>query len=98
MTADVNRRLSKLESERGPSFGCAECGGPPPKGAKVEYEVVWEDDEILEDQEDLGPTHCPSCHRVLIIEVHWPEDPREEQAKNDGYPGPQWKDRPGGRG
>jgi hypothetical protein len=74
MTADVNRRLSKLESERGPSSGCAECGGPPPKGAKGEIEVVWEDDETLEDQEDLGPTHCHACGRTLIHEVTWKEE------------------------
>ena len=74
MTADVNRRLSKLESERGPSSGCAECGGPPPKGAKVEYEVVWEDTD--DTPEDLGPTKCDACGRTLIYELYWDDDPR----------------------
>jgi hypothetical protein len=67
--ADVNRRLSKLESGR---TGCERCAGEPIQGEPVEYDVYW-DDEITDEEidEKLGPKHCPNCGRELYVTVYW---------------------------
>lgn len=73
MKESLRRRVARLDARDPLSGACNECGGPPPKGAKVEYEVTWADDEEGEEA-GHGPTHCPVCGRTLVLEVHWPPE------------------------
>jgi hypothetical protein len=65
----LERRIKRLEGERGRTTPCPECGYAP--GAPVEYEYEW----IYDRSEYEGPEFCGTCGEQLLYIVTWGDEP-----------------------
>lgn len=63
----LHRRLERLEPVSKSGAPCPACGFDG-GWSKVTPQVVWE-------EEDSGPEHCPECGRALVINVVWEDSP-----------------------